>query len=179
MTPLNCSKKTHIKNIVILTVRSKKRTYRKHRKKDKRCKNGSVHITHYRVDFLRQLVPVIVLHVLLDKKQAIIGASLLGDFDERLPPPTNSGQLEVGHLLESCIYNWNFWKHMLVTFYRIRAFHEVVVRVQHINAIMHEVETIHKVMSSIMDRDKDLVQKDKSAGDKKMISVLIPSSVDV
>jgi hypothetical protein len=56
---------------------------------------------------------------------------------------------------------------MLVMFYRIRAFHEVVVRVQHINAIMHEVETIHKVMSSILDRDKDLVQKNKSAGDKK------------
>jgi hypothetical protein len=32
---------------------------------------------------------------------------------------------------------------------------------------MHEVETIHKVMSCIMDRDKDLVQKNKSAGDKK------------
>jgi hypothetical protein len=56
---------------------------------------------------------------------------------------------------------------MLVTFYRIRAFQEVVVRVQHINAIMHEVETIHKVMSCIVDRDKDLVQKNKSAGDKK------------
>jgi hypothetical protein len=50
---------------------------------------------------------------------------------------------------------------MLVTFYRIRAFHEVVVRVQHINAIMHEVETIHKVMSYILNRDKDLVQKTK------------------
>jgi hypothetical protein len=80
---------------------------------------------------------------------------LLGDFDVRLPPPTDSGQLEVGHLLESCIYDWNFCKHMLVTFYRIRAFHEVVVRVQHINVIMHEVETIHKVISSILDRDKD------------------------
>jgi hypothetical protein len=33
---------------------------------------------------------------------------------------------------------------MLVMFYRIRAFHEVVVRVQHINAIMHEVGTIYK-----------------------------------
>jgi hypothetical protein len=44
---------------------------------------------------------------------------------------------------------------------------------------MHEVETIHKVMSCIMDRDKDLVQKNKSAGDKKMISVLITYSVDV
>jgi hypothetical protein len=64
---------------------------------------------------------------------------------------------------------------MLVTFYRIRAFHEVVVRVQHINAIMHEVETIQKVhevetiqkvMSCILDRDEDLVQKNKSAGDK-------------
>jgi hypothetical protein len=92
---------------------------------------------------------------------------LLGDFNERLPPTTNSGQLEVGHLLESCIYDWDFCKHMLVTFYRIRAFHEVVVRVQHINAIMHEVETIYKVMSCVMDRDKDLVQKNKSAGDKK------------
>jgi hypothetical protein len=91
---------------------------------------------------------------------------LLGDFDERLPSPTNSGQLEVGHLLESCIYDCNFCKHMLVTFYRIRAFHEVVVRVQHINVIMHEVETIHKVMSCILDRDKDLVQKNKSAGNK-------------
>jgi ribosomal protein S24E len=40
----------------------------------------------------------------------------------------------------------------------IRAFHEVVVRVQHINAIVHEVEAIHKVMSCILDRDKDLVQ---------------------
>jgi hypothetical protein len=58
---------------------------------------------------------------------------------------------------------------MLVTFYRIRAFHEVVIRVQHINSIMHEVETIHKVMSCIMDRDKDLVQKNKSAGDKKWL----------
>jgi hypothetical protein len=109
MTPLNCSSiKTHIKNIVISTVRSKKRTYRKHRKKRKRCKNGSVHITHYWVDLLRQLVPVIVLLILLDKKQAIIRAGLLGDFDEWLPPPTNSGQLEVGHLLESCIYDCKF-----------------------------------------------------------------------
>jgi hypothetical protein len=48
---------------------------------------------------------------------------------------------------------------MLVTFYGIRAFHEVVVRFQHINAIVHEVEAIHKVMSSILDRDKNLVQK--------------------
>jgi hypothetical protein len=129
MMPLNCSsiKNTH-KKIVILTVRSKN-THTENIKKEKRCKNGLVHITHYRVDFLRQLVPVIVLHVLLDKKQAIIGAGLLGYFDERLAPPTNSGQLEVGHLLESCIYDWNFCKHMLVTFYRIRAFHEVVVRV--------------------------------------------------
>jgi hypothetical protein len=103
---------------------------------------------------------------------------LLGDFDERLPPPTDSGQLEVGHLLESCIYDWNFCKHMLVTFYRIRAFHEVVVQVQHINAIMHEVETIHKVMSCILDRDKDLVQKTR-VQEIKMISVFIPSSVDV
>jgi hypothetical protein len=103
---------------------------------------------------------------------------LLGNFDERLPPPTDSGQLEVGHLLEGCIYDWNFCKHMLVTFYRIRTFHEVVVRVQHINTIVHEVETIHEVMSSILDRDKNLVQKNNSA-ENKMISVLIPSSVDV
>jgi hypothetical protein len=67
---------------------------------------------------------------------------------------------------------------MLVTFYRIRAFHEVVVQVQHINAIMHEVETIHKVMSCILDRDKDLVQKTR-VQEIKMISVFIPSSVDV
>jgi hypothetical protein len=169
MMPLNCSSiKTHIKKYSHFDSTVKKRTYRIHRKKiEKDVKNGSVHITHYLVDFLRQLVPVIVLHVLPDKKQAIIRASLLGDFDERLPPPTNSGQLKVGHLLESCIYDWNFCKHMLMTFYRIRAFHEVVVRVQHINAIMHEVETIHKVMSCILDRDKDLVQKNKSAGDKK------------
>jgi hypothetical protein len=66
---------------------------------------GSVHITHYRVDFLRHLVPVIVLHVLLDKKQAIVGAGLLGNFDERLLPPTDPGQLEVGDLLEGCIYD--------------------------------------------------------------------------
>jgi hypothetical protein len=63
------------------------------------------------------------------KKQAIVGVSLLGHFDERLPPPADPGQLEVGHLLEGCIYDWNFCKHMLVTFYGIRAFQEVVVRV--------------------------------------------------
>jgi hypothetical protein len=45
---------------------------------------------------------------------------------------------------------------------------------------MHEVETINKVMSCVMDGDKNLVQKNKSAGGtKKMISVLITSSVDV
>jgi hypothetical protein len=32
---------------------------------------------------------------------------------------------------------------------------------------MHEVETIHKIISCILDRDKDLVQKNKSAGNKK------------
>jgi hypothetical protein len=47
------------------------------------------------------------------------------------------------------IYDCNFCRHMLVTFHRIRAFYEVVIRVQHINAIVHEVEAIHK----------DLVQK--------------------
>jgi hypothetical protein len=59
----------------------------------------------YRIDFLRQLVPVVVLYVLSNKEQAIIGTSLLGQFDERLLPSTNSGQLETGHLLESCIYD--------------------------------------------------------------------------
>jgi hypothetical protein len=158
-------KNTH-KKIVNLTVQSKNAHTENIKNREKDVKNGSVHITHYWVDFLRQLVPVIVLHVLPDKKQRIIGAGLLGGFSERLPPPIDSGQLEVGHLLESCIYDWNFCKHMLVTFYRIHAFHEGVVRVQHINAIMHEVETIHKVMSCILDRDKDLVQKNKSAGNK-------------
>jgi hypothetical protein len=43
---------------------------------------------------------------------------------------------------------------------------------------MHEVETIHKVMSCILDRDKDLVQKTR-VQEIKMISVFIPSSVDV
>jgi hypothetical protein len=59
----------------------------------------------YRIDFLRQLVPVVVLYVLSNKEQAIIGTSLLGQFDERLLPSTNSWQLETGHLLESCIYD--------------------------------------------------------------------------
>jgi hypothetical protein len=106
MMPLNCSsiKNTH-KKIVILTVRSKNAHTENIKKGEKDVKNGSVHITHCRVDFLRQFVPVIVLHVLPDKKQAIIGAGLLGDFDERLTPPTDSWQLEVGHLLESCIYD--------------------------------------------------------------------------
>jgi hypothetical protein len=149
---LNCSsiKNTH-KNSH-LTLQSS--THIQKHKKRKDLKNGSVHITHYRVDFLRHLVPVIVLHVLPDKKQPIVVADLLGNFDERFPPPTESGKLEVGHLLEGCTYDWNF-----CTFYRIRAFHEVVVRVQHINAIVHEVEAIHKLMSCILDRDKDLVQK--------------------
>jgi hypothetical protein len=44
---------------------------------------------------------------------------------------------------------------------------------------MHEVETINKIMSCVMDGDKDLVQKNKSAGGQKMISVLITSSIDV
>jgi hypothetical protein len=81
--------------------------------------------------------------------------------------PLTLGSLKLDTFWKVASMIANFCKHMLVTFCRICAFHEVLVRVQHINVIMHEVETIHKIISCILDRDKDLVQKNKSAGNKK------------
>jgi hypothetical protein len=46
-----------------------------------------------------------------------------------------------------------------VAFFRVSAFHEVIVGVQHINTFVDEIKTIHKIVCAILDRDKNLMKK--------------------
>jgi hypothetical protein len=46
-----------------------------------------------------------------------------------------------------------------VAFFLVSAFHEVIVGVKHINTFVDEIETVHKIVCTILDRDKDLMKK--------------------
>jgi hypothetical protein len=49
-----------------------------------------------------------------------------------------------------------------VAFFLVSAFHEVIIGVQHINTFVDEIETIHKIVCTILDRDKNLMKKPMS-----------------
>lgn len=41
----------------------------------------------------------------------------------------------------------------------ISAFDKAIIRVQHINTFVNEIETVHKIVGAILDRNKDLMKK--------------------